>query len=65
MSKEEILEIFDWLEINMNKNKLLYFKLLDNNQIGAYFKTNNYHFADFYINAIRKVIEEFGWNNDI
>ena len=57
MSKEELLKIFDWLEENANQNKLLYFKLLDNNQIGAYFKTDNRHFADFYISSIRKAME--------
>lgn len=58
MNKEELLEIFAYLEEHMNKHKLLYFKLIDNNQIGAYFKLTNNHFADFYINAIRKVIED-------
>ena len=58
MTKGDLLQVFDWLEANMNKNKLLYFKLLDNNQIGAYFKVDNRHFADFYINIILKIIEE-------
>ena len=57
MNKEELFKIFDWLEENANQNKLLYFKLLDNNQIGAYFKTDNTHFADFYISSIRKAME--------
>ncbi len=56
MNKDELLKIFDWLEENANKNKLLYFKLLDNNQIGAYFKTDNHHFADFYIRPILQII---------
>ena len=57
MTKEELLKVFEWLENNMNKDKLLYFKLLDNNQIGAYFKIDNKHFADFYINVILSVIK--------
>ena len=57
MSKEELLKVFEWLEKNMSVNGLLYFKLLDNNQIGAYFKHNNKHFADFYINVILKIIK--------
>ena len=57
MTKDELLKIFEWLEENMNKNKLLYFKLTDKNQIGAYFKDNNRHFADFYINIILKLIK--------
>lgn len=57
MTKEELLKIFDYLEENFNRDKLLYFKLLDNNEIGAYFKINNKHFADFYINVIRKELE--------
>ncbi len=57
MSKEELLKIFEWLEENMNVDDLLYFKLLDKNQIGAYFKSDNRHFADFYINVISKIIK--------
>lgn len=56
MNKEELLKIFDWLEENANQNKKLYFKLEDNTQVGAYFKDSNIHFANFYINAIRKVL---------
>ena len=57
MTKEELLKVFEWLEANMNKDKLSYFKLLDNNQIGAYFKIDNKHFADFYIKVILNVIK--------
>lgn len=58
MTKNELLKVFEWLEENVNRNKLLYFKLLDNNQIGAYSKTNNHHFADCYINVIRNVMND-------
>ena len=57
MTKEELFKIFEWLETNMNKDKLLYFKLLDKNQIGAYFEVNNKHFADFYINVILSIVK--------
>ena len=57
MTKKELFEIFNWLDKNVNKPKLLYFKLVDMNQIGAYFKSNNQHFADFYINTILKSIK--------
>ena len=54
MTKEELLEIFEWLEENMGLDGLLYFKFLDVNVIGAYFNADNQHFANFYINAILK-----------
>ena len=57
MTKKELFEIFNWLDKNVNKPKLLYFKLVDMNQISAYFKKNNQHFADFYINTILKSIK--------
>ena len=38
MTKKELFEIFNWLDENMNKSKLLYFKLVGMNQISAYFK---------------------------
>ncbi len=56
MTKEELLEVFDWSEKNANQNNLLYFKLLDNNQIGGYFKESNKHFADFFINSILNIV---------
>ena len=64
MSREELLQVFEWLETNMNKNKLVYFKLIDNNQIGSYFKISGQHFANFYINVILSVIkgDKDEWN---
>ncbi len=57
MSEEELSKVFEWLEENMNKNDLLYFKFVDDDVIGAYFKSNNQHFADFYISIILKIIK--------
>ena len=50
MSKEELLNVFKWLEETINQSNLLYFKLESDNHIGAYFNNNNQHLADFYIN---------------
>lgn len=60
---DKMLRVFEWLEENANKHKLLYFKLMsdDFNKIGAYFKSDNRHHADFYINTILDIIED---NND-
>lgn len=56
MTKEELLEIFDWLEENANQNKLLYFKIIDNMRISGYLKINNHRFADFYIHSILEIM---------
>ena len=56
MSKEELFKVFDWLEENVNKSKLFYFKYKDKNNICAYFKDNNKIFAQFYVNQILKIL---------
>lgn len=58
MSKEELKEIFKWLEKNMNKNDLLYFKLDTQKQISGFFKSNNKRFAQFYTEEIKKHLED-------
>ena len=58
MAIEQLKEIFAWLEREMNKQTLFYFKLIDENQIMSYFKNSGKPFATFYINQIIKVIEE-------
>ena len=58
MTIEQLKEIFAWLEKEMNKQTLFYFKLIDENQIMAYYKSSGKPFATFYINQIIKVIEE-------
>ena len=58
MTIEQLKEIFAWLEKEMNKQNLFYFKLTDGNQIMSYFKNSGKPFATFYINQIIKVIEE-------
>lgn len=55
MRKEELNQVFDWLEENMNKLGLLYFKI-DSNNITAYLKTTKKSFAQFYPKQILKVI---------
>lgn len=56
MSKEELFKVFDWLEKNVNKSKLFYFKYEDKNSICAYFKDNNKIFAQFYVKQILKIL---------
>ena len=58
MTKEEIEKVFDWLEENMNKECLFDLKMVDSNQITAYWKVDNKPFAQFYINSILKIIKE-------
>lgn len=58
MSKEELKEIFKWLEKNMNKNDLLYFKLDTQKQISGFFKSNNKRFAQFYTEEIKKHLKD-------
>ena len=58
MAIEQLKEIFAWLEREMNKQTIFYFKLIDENQIMSYFKNSGKPFATFYINQIIKVIEE-------
>lgn len=57
MSKEELIEIFNWVEKELNYNKLLYFRLDDNNQISGYFKSNNKRFCQIYINRIKELMK--------
>ena len=54
MTKEELNEIFNWLETTINKDNLFYFKLDASNQISCYFKSNNKRLAQFYIDRIKK-----------
>ena len=58
MAIEQLKEIFAWLEKEMNKQNLFYFKLIDENQIMSYFKNSGKPFATFYINQIIKAIEK-------
>lgn len=60
MTKGEVNQVFDWLEENMNKLGILYFKI-DSNNITAYLKTTRKSFAQFYPKQILKVIRnDFG-----
>ena len=58
MTKEELNEIFKWLETTINKDNLFYFKLDVSNQISCYFKSNNKRLAQFYMDRIKKHIDK-------
>ncbi|WP_298061745.1 hypothetical protein [uncultured Rikenella sp.] len=53
-------KVLDWLEKNMNKQHLFYFRDNDNDEniIDCYFKKNNKHFCIFYRQVILKCIDE-------
>lgn len=56
MTEFELRVIFYFLHNEFNKNNLFYFKLLDMNNIGAYFKDTNKLFATFYVKRLWKHI---------
>ena len=58
MTEKELKDVFKWLETNMNKQNLFYFKLTDGNQISAYWKVDNKPAATFYIKRIIKILKE-------
>lgn len=58
MTREEINDIFDFLEKELNKQGLFKFVLMDNETIYGLWKDTNKEFAYFYVNAIKKCIEE-------
>ena len=49
-------DIMNWLEKEMNKNKLFYFKQINDKEIASYFKINDRHFATFYIDKVKEVM---------
>lgn len=57
MTEVELRAIFAFLNHEFNKDNLLYFKLLNDHDIGAYFKNTNKLFATFYLNRLRKYIK--------
>lgn len=57
MTELELRAIFEFLHHEFNKDDLLYFKLLNDHDIGAYFKNTNKLFATFYLNRLRKYIK--------
>lgn len=64
MTREEINQVFEWLEINCNKDNWLDFKMTSDNNITAYFKNSNKTFAEFYTKQILKVIKEYGMEGE-
>ena len=57
MTELELRAIFEFLHQEFNKDGSLYFKLLNDHDIGAYFKNTNKLFATFYLNRLRKYIK--------
>lgn len=57
MTEVELRAIFAFLHHEFNKDDLLYFKLLNDHDIGAYFKNTNKLFATFYLNRLRQYIK--------
>lgn len=57
MTEVELKAIFAFLHHEFNKDDLLYFKLLNDHDIGAYFKNTNKLFATFYLDKLRQYIK--------
>ena len=57
MSQNDLKRIFEFLNENYNPNNDLYFKLIDEKLIGAYFSIDNSPFAEFYITKILKMMK--------
>ena len=57
MTEVELRAIFAFLHREFNRDDLLYFKLLNNHDIGAYFKNTNKLFATFYLNKLKQYIK--------
>ena len=56
MTELELRAIFEFLHQEFNKDGLLYFKLLNDHDIGAYFKNTNNLFATFYLGRRRRIL---------
>ena len=50
------MKVLEFLNETFNKEGLLYFEIESENIIGAYFKSNNKHFVDFYIDKIKEIM---------
>lgn len=60
MSIEELEKVFEWLEKNINKQGIFYFKLTSHNQISAYLKCDDSLFAQFFVSRILDFVKENG-----
>lgn len=58
MSIEELNKVFEWLEININKQGIFYFRLTSHNQISAFLKCDDSLFAQFYVRNLFEFIKE-------
>lgn len=57
MSIEELEKVFEWLEKNMNKQKIFNLRLTSYNEISAFFKCDDSLFAQFYVLNLFELIE--------
>lgn len=71
MTKEELEKVFNFLEKEMNKQGLFYFKLTDTNEITAYWIHDCKSFARFDISKISEIVgyevkdeQEWLWRNN-
>lgn len=62
MTKEEMQEVFEYIEKKFNKQGILVFVMEDRNQITGYLKSSKKRFCQFYINRILELLK--GENND-
>lgn len=54
MTKEELEKVLNFLEKEMNKQGLFYFRFTHKNNIMAFFKETKKPFAQFYVKSILK-----------
>lgn len=57
MNKKELNKVFEWLEENINYHCWYDFKLVDRNQITAYWRDTKKPFAQFYIKPILEIVK--------
>ncbi|MBR6641727.1 MAG: hypothetical protein IKL08_06005 [Clostridia bacterium] len=57
MTREQINQVFDYLENECNKQDLFEFRITKYGTINAYFKGQNKTFAEFYPERILQIIE--------
>ena len=60
MKLVDLNKVFEWLEKNINKQGLYYFRLTSHNQISAYLKCDDSLFAQFFVSRILDFIKENG-----
>ena len=58
MTKEELNQVFEWLEENMNQNSLFDLKMTDRKLITAYWRGTQKEFAYFRIDKILEILKK-------